>query len=98
MIISVFSKKINRLNMSIVQKIFNFFPPCKGKLRLASLLFSKKNSRDFRTPNGIYFSVPNLQETVSFELFVNGVYEKDTIEFICNSIPKTAFLLMWVQT
>jgi FkbM family methyltransferase len=74
--------------MSKIQTIFNFFPLFKGKLRLAKLLiFNKKNERKFITSKGIRYCLPNLEEVVSLELYVNGIYEKDTIEFICNSIP-----------
>jgi FkbM family methyltransferase len=71
-----------------IQRLFNLFPQFKGKFRLARLFFNKNKSRDFKTPKGLCFSVPNLHETVSFELFVNGIYEKETIEFICKSIPQ----------
>jgi FkbM family methyltransferase len=74
--------------MGKVQTIFNYFPPFKGKLRLAKLFITnKKSERDFITPKGVRYCLPNLEEVVSLELYVNGVYEKDTIEFICNSIP-----------
>ena len=76
-----------------LHKIFNFLPSFKGKLRLAGLLFFKTKERTFRTPNQITFTVPNLQENVSFELFINGVYERETIEFICNSIPENGTLI-----
>ena len=32
--------------------------------------------------------MPNLEEVISLELFVNGIYEKDTIDFICSSLPQ----------
>jgi FkbM family methyltransferase len=65
-----------------------YLPNFKGKLRISRfLIFNKKGSRKFITRSGILFLVPNLEETISFELFVNGVYEKDTIKYICDSIP-----------
>ena len=54
---------------------------------MLSYLLEQKNSRDFILPKGIHYSVPNLEEIVSLELYVNGIYEKSTIDFICNSIP-----------
>jgi len=84
----ILSLKSYFITMSKVQTIFNYFPPFKGKLRLAKLFITnKKSEREFITPKGIRYRLPNLEEVVSLELYVNGVYEKDTIEFICNSIP-----------
>jgi FkbM family methyltransferase len=77
----------------MLQKIFNFFPSFKGKLRLARLLYDKDKSRYFRTPSGLFFTVPNLQEIVSLELFVNGIYEKETIDFICKSLPENGIFI-----
>jgi FkbM family methyltransferase len=80
--------------MITIHDFFNFFPLFKGKLRLAKLLITnKKSERDFITPNGISYCVPNLEEVVSLELYVNGIYEKDTIEFICNSIPQNGVFI-----
>lgn len=70
----------------MLHKIFNFLPPFKGKLRLASLLFNKSKTRKFRTIKGIHYIVPNLTENVSLELFINGFYERATIDFISGSI------------
>lgn len=68
--------------------IFKLLPAFRGKLRIARFfIWDKKNEQTFITSKGIKYSCPNLIETVSFELFINGIYEKDTIEFICNSIP-----------
>ena len=63
-------------------------PFFKGKFRLFNLfIINKKVKRDFITPKGILYSVPNLKEIVSLELYLNGIYEKSTLDFICNSIP-----------
>ena len=39
------------------------------------------------------FKVPNIKENIGFEIFVNGVYEQETIEFIVNKIPANGFLI-----
>lgn len=66
--------------MSKIQTLFNCFPPFKGKLRLAKLFITnKKSERDFITPKGIRYCVPNLEEIVSLELYINGIYEKSTV-------------------
>lgn len=65
-------------------------PPFKGKLRLASFLFKTtiKKGTDFLVNgklNSIY-KLPNLSETIGFEIFVNGIYEPDTIFFIASKV------------
>jgi FkbM family methyltransferase len=75
--------------MRLIQILFNYTPHFKGKLRIARFLVLRKNKQvTFITPNRILYTVPNLIENVSFELFINGIYEKKTLEFICSSIPK----------
>lgn len=67
-----------------LQKIPNF----KGKMRLSGLLFkNKKEVRTFFLPNKIKFTVPNLIENVSFELFINGIYEEKYLNLITDNIP-----------
>jgi FkbM family methyltransferase len=80
--------------MKFIQILLNLIPNFKGKLRLAKLVVRNKNhERYFTTKNGLNYFVPNLIENVSFELFVNGVYEKDTIDLICKSIPKNGIFI-----
>lgn len=63
----------------------------KGKKRLARILFSSyiRNRRDIRI-QGKYcclYVLPNIQESVAFELFLNGIYEIETHEFLMKVIP-----------
>ena len=75
--------------MSLLQKIFSGLPQFKGKLRLARLVFQNQDKpRSFLSKTGIYYSLPNLIENVSFELFINDHYEKEIVDFICSSLPK----------
>ncbi len=72
----------------IKHNIFKFLPAFRGKLRLARLLIGREiHEQTFITNRGIKYSCPNLVETVSLELFVNGIYEKDTIAFISKTLP-----------
>ena len=74
--------------MILLQKIFSRLPKFKGKWRLARLLIPNQVSkRSFKTKNGIKYLVPNLIENVAFELYIDGIYEKDTIDYICNFLP-----------
>lgn len=74
--------------MSLLQNIFNKLPKFKGKWRIARMLIPNQSFEvSFRTKKGLTFTVPNLIENVAFELFIDGIYEKETIDYICNSLP-----------
>lgn len=80
--------------MAIIHKVLNTLPQFRGKLRLARFLVPNQKQRaKFKTKDGILFSVPNLIENVSFELYVNGIYEKETIDYICMSMPKNGVFI-----
>jgi FkbM family methyltransferase len=74
----------------MISRIFRSIPPFKGKLRLAQLLLAKQiNSKQDATVRGDYecvYKLPNIKENIGFEIFVNGIYEKDTIAFIVNHL------------
>lgn len=66
-------------------------PAFKGKKRLLRFLYKKQIAK-FRDINvnikGLQFTLPNLKESISFDLFFDGVYEKDLIDFLIKNIPK----------
>jgi FkbM family methyltransferase len=63
-------------------------------MRLAKLIFFKKNKpRTFFLPSGLVFSVPNLIENVSFELFINGIYEEKYLKLIEKNLPLNSIFL-----
>ena len=69
-------------------KLFQRLPYFRGKMRLAKLFFFRKNNpRTFFLPAGLTFSVPNIIENVSFELFVNGIYEEKYLKLIEQNLP-----------
>jgi FkbM family methyltransferase len=71
-----------------VYKFFQLIPPFKGKLRLAKALYGKYSTgKTFSVPCGLTFVVPNLIENVSFELFVNGLYEESSLKLIIENLP-----------
>lgn len=39
------------------------------------------------------YQLPNVMETIGFEIFINGVYEEDTIHFIKSKIPRDNLFL-----
>jgi FkbM family methyltransferase len=80
--------------MRFIQIIFNALPVFRGKLRIARLLIRNiKNEVTFYTHKKTKYTVPNLIENVSFELFVNGTYEPDIIAYICSTIPKNGVFI-----
>ena len=72
----------------MLYKVFQYLPNFKGKLRIAKILFANKSAeRRFRIKYNLLITVPNLTENVSFELFVNGIYEYHIIDLICRDLP-----------
>ena len=39
------------------------------------------------------FLIPNIIENIGFDIYINGVYEKETIDFLIKNIPKNKILL-----
>lgn len=81
----------------MVEKIFRKLPLFKGKYRLARLLLSStiKNARDIEVQAnyGIQYKIPNLTENIGFNIYVDGVYEKEYIQFIIDQLPQNGVLL-----
>jgi len=81
--------------MNLAQSISSFFqvlPAFKGKRRVCrqvlklSGLYKRKNLL-IRTESGV-FTLPNLVEMVSFDLFVNGKYEEGLVRLLVEKIPE----------
>jgi len=70
----------------MISKILQMLPSFKGKYRLARFLLNNlidaPTEIDIAGKYGCVYRVPNLKETVGFEILVNGIYEKDTVNFI----------------
>jgi FkbM family methyltransferase len=72
-------------------------PPFKGKQRVARfLLKSVINDHSDILVSGKFdciYKLPNIKENIGFEIYINGVYEYDTIRFIAERVKKGATLL-----
>lgn len=72
-------------------------PPFKGKQRLARFLFKNKISRSIDiTVDGQYgcrYMIPNIKEGIGFEIFINGIYEKETIGFLIDKLPANGCMI-----
>ena len=81
----------------MLELIFRKLPIFRGKHRLARFLFKDKiiSNRNIKI-RGKYnceYLLPNIQEPVAFDLFINGIYESDTHRFLLNSIPQNGLLI-----
>jgi FkbM family methyltransferase len=76
--------------MSVFLSLYRRLPWFKGKLRLGKLLFKNyiKVPREFsfRGHEGIRYTIPNTLENIGLELIINGVYEKDVLDFLKKNI------------
>ena len=77
--------------------LFRKLPQIKGKRRLARLLLSlaKSAKKDIRVLGkfGCTYKLPNILETIGFEIFINGIYEEETIRFISGRLRPSGVLL-----
>lgn len=75
----------------MIDQIARLLPNFKGKRRILNAFLKNKitNARDIliKGKHHCTYLLPNLQESVSFEIFTNGEYEPETIEFISNHLP-----------
>lgn len=76
--------------MGIISKVFRSLPAFKGKARLAEFFLkgdlNKNAPISFTAQDHIQFTIPNTLEPVGKELFINGVYEKETLKIIRHSL------------
>ena len=77
--------------------IFRNLPIFSGKERLAKFVFKREiaEKKDFWISGkfGCEYLVPNIKENVGFEIFINGIYEQDTSDFIISRLPSNGVFL-----
>lgn len=79
--------------MKIYKPVTQLIPTFKGKYRLSRMFYKniidKKEEITFKIAKlNINVTVPHLVENVSFELFCNGNYEPEVVNFFAKSIPE----------
>lgn len=83
--------------MSWTDTIFRRMPLFKGKERLAKFVFNRqisgKRNRVIKGRLGCEYLVPNIVENIGFEIFINGIYEPDTSDFIVRTVPEDGVFL-----
>jgi FkbM family methyltransferase len=80
-----------------MDKLFRSLPPFKGKERLARLLLADtiKNKTDVEVTgrHNCTYLLPNIQENVGFDIFINGEYEPEIQELIYRLLPANGCFL-----
>lgn len=81
----------------MIESFFRRIPEFKGKKRLLDFLYrqKRKNAKDLIV-NGKYgcvYKLPNIIENVGFDIFVNGIYENETIDFVVDKCKGSAFFI-----
>jgi FkbM family methyltransferase len=83
--------------MLILENIFRTLPDFKGKRRLGRWLFRNKintaSNIEVVVPSGILYQLPNLKEALAYDIFINGIYEQGTHEFLLQSLPVSGLFL-----
>lgn len=81
----------------MIEKFLRRLPPFKGKQRIIKYLYRDliSKAKDLIIYGGYdcQYKVPNLKENIGFELFANGIYEKETICFIVNRLPANSIFV-----
>ncbi|HEY5773246.1 MAG TPA: FkbM family methyltransferase [Chitinophagaceae bacterium] len=81
----------------MLQQLIRLFPNFRGKRRLMKFLYKEtvKSGKNIKVNGkyGINYILPNLRESISFDIFVNGVYEKETFSFLNSLIPTNGVFL-----
>jgi FkbM family methyltransferase len=74
--------------------VYRSLPLFKGKLRVGKVLFGKFTDKNhpltFKAHYNVNYAIPNTLENIGVELLINGVYEKETIDFLKEKINADA--------
>jgi FkbM family methyltransferase len=81
----------------MLSEFFRAMPLFKGKTRLGRLCFGNaiKNDLNIKVAGkfGCTYVLPNLSEILALDIFLSGIYEPDTNEFLVDTIPQNATVL-----
>lgn len=80
-----------------ISNLFRALPAFKGKRRLGRILLNKviNGGRDIKVSGkfGCHYILPNLHEILAFDILIDGIYEKETHDFLMTAIPQNAVVL-----
>ena len=81
----------------MIDYLLRSIPPFKGKQRLARFLLSPKirAGKEITVLGkfGCIYKLPNIKENIGFEILINGIYEIETISFICKRVNRSGIVL-----
>jgi FkbM family methyltransferase len=81
----------------LIDVIFRKLPLFRGKERLARTIFKsnlrKKKDIHIKGKLGCEYILPNIVENIGFEIFINGIYEQNTSDFIASRLPPNGVFL-----
>jgi len=83
--------------MGLADGILRKLPVFRGKQRLARWLLGKRvrESRNVivHGKRGCVYKLPNISENLAFEIFIDGIYEETTSDFISRQVPRNGWFL-----
>ena len=83
--------------MPFLDKLFRSLPDFKGKRKLARFFFKEliKSGSDILIEGESLCSylLPNIKESIAFDLFINGIYERETNDFFLRRLPPSGVFL-----
>ena len=81
----------------MLRELLQQLPSFRGKRRLASWLFRDyirtAENLEVEGTGGARYLLPNLKDNISFDIFVNGIYEKETIDLLDRLLPPNGYYL-----
>ena len=81
----------------MLRQILNRLPSFKGKRRLAKLFYRASiHGAENIVVDGAFgarYLLPNLKDNISFDIYVNGIYEKETIDLLDRLLPAGGYYL-----
>lgn len=81
----------------MLQPVFKYIPSFKGKNRCFRFFFrsdiQSKKDVEVKSIFDVAFRLPNINESIGFEIYFNGVYEKETLNFIIKRLPPNSSFL-----
>ena len=81
----------------MIGRLLRKLPDFRGKRRVSKILLGskilQKTDLTVKGKFGCTYILPNIQETIGFEILINGVYELETIVFINQRIKESGKLL-----
>jgi FkbM family methyltransferase len=83
--------------MGLIDAVLRKLPLFRGKERIARVILARsiKRKRDFwiKGKFNCEYLIPNIVESIGFEIFINAIYEQETSAFIVASLPENGVFL-----